>query len=68
VISINNWESEPVTLAKGQQVGQVEQAVIVPEEEPVWENSSVQILLCQNKNDPTRLQKLQEQLQFGEQY
>ena len=67
VIAINNWGPEPVTLAKGQQVGRVEPAVIVPEDDPVWEDSSVQVLLCQDKNDPARLQKLQKQLQFGEQ-
>ena len=67
VIAINNWGPEPVTLAKGQQVGRVEPATIVPEDDPLWEDSSVQVLLCQNNSDPARLLKLQEQLQFGEQ-
>jgi len=67
VISLNNWESEPIKLIKGQQVGHVEPVGIVPEDDPVWKDSSVQVLMCQNENDPARLQQLKEQLQFGDQ-
>ena len=67
VISLSNWGSEPVTLAKGQQVGLIEPVGILPGDDPVWKDSSTQVLLCQNKNHSARLQQLREQLQFGNQ-
>ena len=67
VISLNNWGSEPITLFKGQQIGYIEPAGIVPEDDPVWTDSSVQVLVCQDMNDPARLRQLQEHLQFGDQ-
>jgi len=67
VMSLNNWGSEPIKLIKGQQVGHVESVGIVLEDDPVWKDPSVQVLLCQVGNNPARLQQLQEQLQFGDQ-
>jgi len=64
VITINNWGPKPSHIL---QVGQVELAVMVPEDDLVWEESNVQVLLCHCKNDPARIKELQEQLQFGEQ-
>ena len=34
-IVFNNWGTEPLTLAEGQQVGSVEPADIVPENDPL---------------------------------
>ena len=45
-IVLNNWGTKSLSLAKGQQVGSVEPADIVPEDDPVWEDTEVQVLLC----------------------
>ena len=50
-ITLNNWGIEPLTLSEGQQVGSVELADIVPEDDPVREDSEAQVLLCQATNE-----------------
>ena len=64
-ITLNNWGIEPLTLPEGQQVGSVELADIVPEDDPVWEDSEVQVLLCQATNEAERREELKKHLQFG---
>ena len=67
VVTINNWGTEPVTLTKDQQVGSVEPAVLVSEDDPVWEDSETQVLMCQTRSMSERYEQLKEQLQIGAQ-
>ena len=64
LVTLNNWGNEPVGLVKGQQVGTVESATIVPKEDPVWTESETQVLLCKASNQAERISQLSKQLQF----
>ena len=64
-ITLNNWGMEPVILPEGQQVGSVELADIVSEDDPVWEDPEAQVLLCQATNEAERREELKKQLRFG---
>ena len=68
LVTLNNWGNEPVCLTKGQPVGTVEPATIVPKEDPVWTESETQVLLCQASNQTERNCQLEKQLQFGTQF
>ena len=46
-------------------MGSVELVDIVPEDDPVWEDSEVQVLLCQATNEAERREELKKQLRFG---
>ena len=42
----------------------VEPAVVVPENDPVWAESSTAVLLCQTRSEIERSKQLKEQLQI----
>ena len=67
LVTLNNWGNEPVSLVKGQQVGTVESATVVPKEDPVWTESETQALFCKASNQVERNSQLSKQLQFGAQ-
>ena len=46
-------------------MGSVELADIVPEDDPVWEDTEAQVLSCRATNEAERRQELKKQLQFG---
>ena len=52
--TLNNLGNESVALTKGQQIGSVETVVVVPENDPVWAESSMAVLLCQTKSEIER--------------
>ena len=64
-ITLNNWGNESVTSTKGKQVGSVEPAVVVLENDPVWAESSMAVLLCQTRGETERNKQLKDQLQIG---
>ena len=67
---MNNWGTEPLTVTRDQQVGTIESGVIVPQVDPVWEDTSdMQVRLCETSSTDleTRKTELQMQLQIGEQ-
>ena len=64
-ITLNNWGNESVTLTKGQQVGSVEPAVVISENDPVWAELSTAVLMCQASSETKRNKQLKEELQIG---
>ena len=64
-IVFNNWGTEPLTLAEGQQVGSVDPTNIVPENDPLWEDTEAQVLLCQARTEAERSAEVKKQLQLG---
>jgi len=67
---MNNWGTEPLTVARDHQVGAIELGVIVPQVDPVWEDTSeVQVRLCETSSTEMEMRKaeLQVKLQMGEQ-
>ena len=73
-IELNNWGMEPI-IFKGQQVGTIEPATVIPADDPLWTDADPlwtdadpQVLLCQSSstNTVTRQGELKEKLQYGE--
>ena len=46
-------------------MGSVEPAVVIPENDPVWAESSTAVLLCQASSEAKRNKQLKEELQIG---
>ena len=67
-IELNNWGMEPIIFKKGQQVGTIEPATVIPADDPLWTDADPQVLLCQSSstNTVTRQGELKERLQYGE--
>ena len=46
-------------------MGSIELTDIVPEDDPVWEDTEAQVVLCQATNEVERREELRNQLRFG---
>ena len=72
-VVISNWGLESQTIEEGQIVGEVQPGTVVDEDDPVWNDTSVDEALCvrhiqeSTSNESARRLQLQEQLQIGSQ-
>ena len=72
-VVISNWGLESQTIEEGQIVGEVQPGTVVDEDDPVWNDTSVDEALCvwhiqeSTSDESARRLQLQEQLQIGSQ-
>ena len=72
-VVISNWGLELQTIEEGQIVGEVQPGTVVDEDDPVWNDTSVDEVLCvqhiqeSTSDESGRRLQLQEQLQIGSQ-
>ena len=64
---MNDWGIESVTLERGQQVGVIKSATIIPVDDPLWTEEDAQVFLCQtgDMDLKARVEVLRQQLQHG---